>query len=101
MTLDTLGYVKRLEAAGVPRAQAEAQAEALRDDVSTRMATKSDIALVRADVASETKAIRTELANEAKAIRTELASEAVCCARRVARRTRCRAFTAGSGPSLV
>ena len=41
--IDTLGYVKRLEAAGVPRAQAEAQAEALRDDVAPQLVTRGDL----------------------------------------------------------
>lgn len=43
MSIDTLGYVKRLEAAGVPRPQAEAQAEALRDEISPQLATKHDL----------------------------------------------------------
>jgi hypothetical protein len=42
MTIDTLGYMKKLEAAGVPRPQAEVQAEALRE-VSPQFATKSDL----------------------------------------------------------
>lgn len=43
MTIDTLGYVKRLEAAGVDRKQAEAHAEAFRDEVSSQLATKADL----------------------------------------------------------
>jgi len=43
MTLDTLEYAKRLEAAGVERRQAEAQAEALRDVVATQLVTKQDL----------------------------------------------------------
>lgn len=43
MSIDTLGYVKRLEAAGINRAQAEAQAEALRDEVVPQLATTSDL----------------------------------------------------------
>lgn len=43
MSIDTLGYVKRLEAAGIGRAQAEAQAEALRDEVVPQLATTSDL----------------------------------------------------------
>jgi hypothetical protein len=43
MTIDTLGYVKRLEAAGYKREQAEAQAEALRDEVVPQLATRVDL----------------------------------------------------------
>ena len=40
---DSLGYMQRLERAGVPRQQAEAQAEALRDVIEGQLATKRDI----------------------------------------------------------
>jgi hypothetical protein len=43
MSIDTLGYVKRLEAAGFARAQAEAQAEALRDELVPQLATSADL----------------------------------------------------------
>lgn len=43
MSIDTLGYVKRLEAAGFKREQAEAQAEALRDEVVPQLATATDL----------------------------------------------------------
>ena len=43
MSVDTLGYVKRLEAGGFKREQAEAQAEALRDEVVPQLATKVDL----------------------------------------------------------
>ena len=43
MTVDTLGYMKRLEAAGVPRAQAEAHAEALRDEIAPQLVTSTDL----------------------------------------------------------
>lgn len=43
MAIDTLGYVKRLEAAGFKREQAEAHAEALRDEVIPQLATKIDL----------------------------------------------------------
>ncbi len=42
-TFDSLGYAKRLENAGVPREQAEAQADALRDLIEGQPATKSDL----------------------------------------------------------
>jgi ribosome-associated translation inhibitor RaiA len=43
MTIDTLGYVKRLEAAGVDRSIAEAHMEALSEKVVPQLATKSDL----------------------------------------------------------
>ena len=43
MTIDTLGYMKRLEAAGVPRPQAEAHAESMRDEITPQVVTKGDL----------------------------------------------------------
>ncbi len=43
MTIDTLECVKRLEAAGVDRKQAEAHAAAVRDTVAPQLATKADL----------------------------------------------------------
>ena len=43
MTIDTLDYVKKLEAAGIDRRQAEAHAEALRDAATDQLATKADL----------------------------------------------------------
>jgi GTPase len=40
----TLGYVKKLTAVGVSREQAEAHAEALRDDLASQVVTKIDLA---------------------------------------------------------
>ena len=42
-TFDSLGYTKELEAAGVPRLQAEAQANALRKVIDAQLATKQDL----------------------------------------------------------
>ena len=43
MTIDTLDYVKKLEAAGIERKVAEAHAEALRATVVQDLATKHDL----------------------------------------------------------
>ena len=43
MTIDTLEYVKKLDAAGVERKLAEAHAEALRATVVQDLATKTDL----------------------------------------------------------
>jgi hypothetical protein len=47
---DTLGYTKRLRDAGVASNQAEAHAEAARDFIMTELATRGDLAAVRADL---------------------------------------------------
>lgn len=42
-TFNSLGYAKELEAAGIPRNQAEAQANALRKVIDAQLATKQDL----------------------------------------------------------
>ena len=51
-TFDSLGYAKRLRDGGVPRDQAEAQAEAARDFIMAELVTKSDLLAVKADLAA-------------------------------------------------
>jgi hypothetical protein len=53
---DTLGYAKRLRAAGVSQEQAEAHAEATRDFVMVDLVTKSDL-----QAAMDTLALRLTL----------------------------------------
>jgi hypothetical protein len=43
ITFDTLGYFERLKAAGMPEAQARVQAEALREIIEDKLATKKDL----------------------------------------------------------
>ena len=47
---DTLTYARRLKAAGVDEAQAEAHAEAVRDAVTEGVATKADLEVVHASL---------------------------------------------------
>jgi len=42
-TFDTLGYFEKLKAAGVPENQAKAQADAMREVIDERLATKRDL----------------------------------------------------------
>jgi hypothetical protein len=65
MAIDTLAYVKSLEAAGVERRAAEAHAEALTHHVFPDLATKDDIK-------AEFAAFRAELKEEFAAFRTEM-----------------------------
>jgi excinuclease UvrABC ATPase subunit len=51
--IDTLGYVKRLTAVGVSREQAEAHAEAFRDEIAAQVATKADVDAVGAKLDSK------------------------------------------------
>ena len=62
---DTLAYSKRLQAAGVPQPQADAQAEALAAAVTDQLATKHDLTEVRTaiekqiqDVISDVKVLK-------------------------------------------
>jgi len=65
MTIDTLEYVKKLEAAGVDRMQAEAHAEALRASIEDELATKADIqrleASTKADIQRLEATTRTDI----------------------------------------
>jgi hypothetical protein len=47
---DTLKFVEKLEAGGFTHAQAKAAAEAFAEATSQELATKNDIAAVRADI---------------------------------------------------
>jgi hypothetical protein len=78
-TFDSLGYAKRLRDGGVPRDQAEAQAEAARDFIMAELVTKSDLLAVRADVAAISTdllatehRLQTELHNTKQALQAEL-----------------------------
>jgi hypothetical protein len=68
MTLDTLEYMKRLEAAGVDRRQAEAHAQAVRDTVAPQLATKSDldaaVAKLEAKIGSEVARLEAKIGSE-------------------------------------
>ncbi len=72
---DTLTYARRLRAAGVDEAQAEAHAEAVRDAVMEGVATKADLAAVKADLDNGLAAVRTELKADIAAVRTELKTD--------------------------
>ena len=59
ITFDTLKFVERLKAAGVPEAQAKAQAESLADVMGTaELATKADLREMETRVMAEMKLLR-------------------------------------------
>jgi hypothetical protein len=64
MAFDTLSYARRLKAAGMPEAQAEAVADATRELVISDFATKADILALRAEIA----AVRSDLTHEIAAM---------------------------------
>jgi hypothetical protein len=67
LALDTLKIVKRLKEAGLEERQAEAIGEVLfetREFDLAQLATKADLALLRAEMRSEMQALRTELLGE-------------------------------------
>ncbi|MGD9616745.1 MAG: hypothetical protein AB7H90_16315 [Alphaproteobacteria bacterium] len=65
MAFDTLTYARKLKAAGMPDAQAEAVAEATRDILTTEAATKADITGLKHDIENvrhEIEIVRREVA---------------------------------------
>ena len=50
VAFDTLAYVKKLKAVGVPEEQAEVQAEAFSEIIEERLATKQDILELKRDI---------------------------------------------------
>ena len=75
LTFDKLAYVDRLKAAGVGEREARALAEGLDQALREEVATKSDLAAVRTDLAANIAAVRTDLAADIAAVRTELAAD--------------------------
>jgi len=63
MAIDTLAYVKELEAAGVPRDQAEAQVRALAQHALPDLVTKDDLRLAVAELKADLAEIKGRLAN--------------------------------------
>lgn len=61
IAFDTLKFAERLKAAGVPEAQAKAEAEALRDVFSealdTSLATRTDIVAVKSELKTDISAL--------------------------------------------
>jgi hypothetical protein len=61
ITFDTLAYVKKLKAAGVPEKQAEVQAETFAKIIEDRIATKHDILLLKQDLKELELSLKQEL----------------------------------------
>jgi len=63
ITFDTLAYVKKLKAAGVPEKQAEVQAETFAEIIEDRIATKHDILLLKQDLKELELTLKRDIAN--------------------------------------
>ena len=61
MAIDTLAYVKEWEAAGVDRATAEAHVVALAKHALPDVATKGDLALMRAELQTDVAKLSNEI----------------------------------------
>ena len=61
ITFDTLAYVKKLKAAGIPEKQAEVQAETFAEIIEERIATKQDILLLKQDIKELELSMKQEL----------------------------------------
>lgn len=63
ITFDTLAYVKKLKAAGVPETQAEVQAETFAEIIEDRIATKHDIFMLKQDLKELELTLKRDIAN--------------------------------------
>ncbi|MBI2740856.1 MAG: DUF1640 domain-containing protein [Rhodospirillales bacterium] len=75
LTFDKLAYVDRLKAAGMGEREARALAEGLDQALREEVATKTDLAAVKTDLAADIAAVKTELAADIAAVKTELAAD--------------------------
>ncbi|MBF0139749.1 MAG: hypothetical protein HQL74_05655 [Magnetococcales bacterium] len=76
---DSLAYVKRLKAAGMPESQAEVQAETIMEWMEDRLATKVEMETVRADLKRDIKeldakieSVRADLKRDIESVRADL-----------------------------
>ena len=79
VAFDTLTYSKRLQEAGVPSAQAEAHAIAQADFLThyllSEVATKTDLAEVKAELKTDIAEVKAELKTEIAEVKAELKAE--------------------------
>ncbi|MEQ1889392.1 MAG: DUF1640 domain-containing protein [Alphaproteobacteria bacterium] len=76
VTFDTLKYVDKLRAAGVPEAQAKVQAEvlvfALDEVMDQQLATKADIARLERELKADSARLEREVKTEFKEVRSDI-----------------------------
>ena len=61
LAFDTLQYAKKLREAGVPEQQAEVQAEALREIIDDKLATKADIRQLELEIKRSEESTKAEI----------------------------------------
>ena len=61
LTFDTLAYVKKLKAAGVPESQAEVQAETFAEIIDEKLSTKRDLKEMELALRSDMVAVKSEI----------------------------------------
>lgn len=61
LAFDTLAYVKKLKAAGVPESQAEVQAETFAEIIDEKLATKRDLKEMELALRSDMVAVKSEI----------------------------------------
>lgn len=72
--LDTLRYSKRLQSAGFSQEQAEAQAEALRDEISESVVTREQLASTEQRLDAKIEGVEQRLSAEIRQLSTEIKS---------------------------
>ena len=80
LAFDTLAYSKRLQEAGVPSAQAEAhaiaQADFLTHHLLSAVATKTDLAELKAELKTDLAELKTELKTDLAELKADMATKA-------------------------
>ena len=72
LTFDKLAYVDRLKAAGMGEREARALADGLDQALREEVATKTDLAAVKTDLAADIAAVRTDLAAVKHGLQVEI-----------------------------
>lgn len=72
--LDTLRYSKRLQSAGFSQEQAEAQAEALRDEISESVVTREQLASTAQRLDAKIEGVEQRLSAEIRQVSAEVKS---------------------------
>ena len=73
VAFDTLKAFRRLQAAGFDEAKADVLVSIFAEDISASLATKSDVAATRAEIADTAEQLRAEIASTAEQLRAEVA----------------------------
>ena len=74
VAFNTLQASRRLQAAGFDEAKADVLVSIFAEDISASLATKSDVAATRTEIASTEERLRAEIVNTEERLRAEIAS---------------------------